>query len=100
MGELVLRLQLLANIVVPLVFFMAAVYLALHIVFARLVRTPGSPVMWFFGVVTGPLTRPVRAWLAPGAPESRVRVLALGIYTVLWLVSRAFFAWLGPPSQG
>src|SRR5262245_57909324 len=100
MDELLLRLYLFVNIVVPLVFFMAAIYLALHIVFARFVRTSSSPVMWFFGVVTGPLTRPIRAWLAPGAAESTVRLLALGVYAALWLVSRAFFVWLGPARQG
>jgi hypothetical protein len=100
MDALALRFYLLLNIVVPLVFFMAAVYLALHIVFARFVRTPGSPVLWFFGVVTGPLTLPIRAWLAPGSPEPRVRLLALGVYAALWLVSRAFFVWFGVPRQG
>ena len=42
MDELGLRLMLLANIVVPLLFFMAAVYLALHILFARFVDRPGA----------------------------------------------------------
>ncbi len=100
MDELLLRLYLFFNVLVPLVFFMAAVYLSLHIVFARLIATPASPVMWFFGVVTAPLTRPVRAWLAPGTPEPRVRLLALGVYVVLWLLSRVFFVWLGAPRQG
>jgi hypothetical protein len=98
--DLGLRLWLLANAVIPFVFFMAAIYLALHIVFARLVTSPGSPVMWFFGIVTGPLTRPIRIWLAPGRPESTVRLLALGVYVALWLASRAFFVWLGGPRQG
>ena len=100
MDELRLRLYLLLHIVIPLVFFMAAVYLALHIVFARFVGTPGSPVMWFFGVVTGPLTRPIRGWLAPGTPEGRVRVVALAVYAALWLVSRALFVCLGVPGRG
>jgi hypothetical protein len=100
MDELFLRLYLFLNIVIPLVFFMAAIYLALHIVFARFMTAPGSPVLWFFSVVTGPLTRPVRAWLAPGAPEPKVRLLALGVYVALWLVSRAVFIWLGSPRQG
>ena len=100
MDELGLRLILLLNIVIPLLFFMAAIYLALHIVFARFVRTPGSPVMWFFGVVTGPLTRPIRRWLAPSTPEPRVRVVALVVYTGLWLASRAVFIGLGVPGRG
>jgi hypothetical protein len=99
-SELGLRLMLLANAVIPFVFFMAAIYLALHIAIARLVRNPASPVVWFFGVVTGPLTRPVRGWLAPGSPEPRVRLLALGVYVALWLATRAFFVWLGGPHAG
>ena len=100
MNELGLRLLLFLNIVLPLVFFMAAIYLMLHIVFARFVRTPGSPVMWFFGVVTGPLTRPIRGWLAPDTPEPRVRVVALVVYASLWLVTRAVFGSLGVPGRG
>ena len=100
MNEIGLRLLMLANTVVPFVFFMAAIYLALHIVFARLIGSPDSPVVWFFGVVTGPLTRPVRAWLGRGMPEARVRLLALGVYVTLWLASRAFFVWLGAALQG
>jgi hypothetical protein len=98
--DLGLRLVLLANAVIPFVFFMAAVYLALHIAFSRLVHSPDSPLIWFFAVVTGPLTRPVRAWLAPGTPEPRVRLLALGLYTVLWLVSRTVLLWLGTTYRG
>lgn len=100
MDDLGLRLMLLANIGIPLVFFMAAIYLALHIAFARFVVSPASPVLWFFGVVTGPLVRPVRGWLAPGAPERRVRLVGLVVYGTLWLASRAFFVWLGVPGQG
>ena len=99
MGELELRLLVLANVVIPLVFFMAWVYLALHVAFARLVN-PDNPALWFFAVVTGPLTRPVRAFLAPGTPEPRVRIVALVAYFALWVVVRALFtqlvrAWAG-----
>ena len=94
MDELPIRLFWIADRVIPLVFFMAATYLTLHIVFARFVTAPGSPVLWFFGVVTGPLTCPVRAMLRPGTPESRVRSIALALYVGCWLVSRAFFVWL------
>lgn len=100
MDQIGLRLLLLASSLVPFVFFMAATYLVLHIVFARLLTSPGSPVLWFFGVVTGPLTRPVRRWLAPGAPDARVRLTALVVYTGLWLASRAFFVWLGASHRG
>jgi hypothetical protein len=38
----------------------------------------------------------VRALLAPGTPERRVRLVALGAYTVLWLGSRFLLVqWLG-----
>lgn len=84
------------NVVVPLVFFMASVYLLLHVLFARFITRPDSPVLWFFTVVTGPLTRPVQAFLAPGAPERRVRLVALGVYVALWLSSRILLAqWVG-----
>jgi hypothetical protein len=69
---------------------MASIYLALHIVFARFVAA-GRPsaTLWFFSVVTGPLTRPVRAVLPPGTPENRVRSIALAVYVVLWMASGA-----------
>jgi hypothetical protein len=99
MDGLLLRLGLVVNVVVPLLFFMASVYLALHMTFARLIATPQSPVLWFFSVVTGPLTRPVRALLPPTTPERRVRAVALGVYVGLWLLSRTVLVWLlGVPS--
>ena len=99
MGELELRLLVLANVVIPLLFFMAWVYLALHVAFARLVNQDNA-VLWFFAVVTGPLTRPVRAFMPPGTPAPRVRMVALLVYFVLWVVVRALFtrlvrAWAG-----
>jgi hypothetical protein len=94
--DLSVRLLHTINVVVPLVFFMASVYLFLHVLFARFITRPDSPVLWFFSVVTGPLTRPVRALLAPGTPERRVRLVALGAYAVLWLGSRFLLVqWLG-----
>jgi hypothetical protein len=88
MDQLGLRLLVLLNVVVPLVFFMAALYLALHIVFARLIGRPDSPVLWFFSVVTGPLTRPVRAILGHGMAESQLRMVSLVVYVVLWITAR------------
>jgi hypothetical protein len=88
------RLLVLGNVVIPLLFFMAVVYLALHMMFARLIGGPQSPVLWFFSVVTAPLTRPVRSLLPPGTAESRVRAVALGFYAGLWLLSRGVFVWL------
>ena len=93
MNELELRLLVLANVVIPLLFFMAWVYLALHVVFARIVNRE-NPALWFFAVVTGPLTRPVRAVVAPGTPEPRVRMVALIVYFALWVVVRALFTQL------
>lgn len=92
MDEAVRRLLLLLNLLVPLVLFMACVYLALHMVFARLIASPASPVLWFFSVVTGPLTRPVRRFLAPATPEPRVRAVALGVYAALWMGARLVLA--------
>ena len=99
MDQLGLRLYLLLNIVVPLLFFIAMIYLALHILFTRFVA-PTSPVLWFFGVVTGPLTRPIRKLLRPGTAEARVRLVALVVYAVLWLVSRALFVSMGVVNRG
>ena len=93
MNELELRLLVLANVVIPLVFFMAWVYLALHVVFARVVNRD-NPVLWFFAVVTGPLTRPVRRFVPPDTPEPRVRMVALIVYFALWVAVRALFAQL------
>jgi hypothetical protein len=90
------RALVLLNVVIPLLFFMAWVYLALHVIFARLVSAD-NPALWFFGVVTGPLTRPVRGFLPRGTPETRVRTVALLVYFVCWIVVRGFFAAvLGP----
>ena len=97
-ADLSVRILHTVNVVVPLVFFMASVYLLLHILFARFIARLDSPVLWFFAVVTGPLTRPVRALLAAGTPERRVRLVALGVYVVLWLGTRILLAqWVGPP---
>jgi hypothetical protein len=93
-SDLSVRLLHTINVVVPLVFFMASIYLLLHILFARLITRPDSPVLWFFAVVTGPLTRPVRAVLAAGTPERRVRLVAFGVYVALWLGSRVLLAYL------
>ena len=94
MDDLLLRLGFLVRTVVPFVLFMASVYLGLHAIFAGLITNPESPLLWFFGVVTGPLTRPVRALLPAGISERRVRLIALGVYVALWLASRAVL--LGP----
>lgn len=99
MDGFVARLPHVIYIVVPLVLFMAWVYLGLHLMFARVIRDPRSPVLWFFGVVTGPLTRPVRALLPPSTPEPRVRLVSLGVYFILWLVVRVALAGLMSPAR-
>ncbi len=43
MDDLATRLSLLLNLVLPLVFFMAWIYLALHMLVARIVRQPPEP---------------------------------------------------------
>jgi len=79
--------------------YMAAVYLILHMIFARLIVGPESRTLWFFSVVTGPLTRPVRPFLSPGTSEARVRLVALGVYAAVWLVTKVVVAQLrgSPP---
>ena len=96
--ELSVRILHTINVVVPLVFFMASIYLLLHVLFARFITQRDSPVLWFFAVVTGPLTRPIRGVLASGTPERRIRLVALGVYVALWLGSRILLAqWAAPP---
>ena len=100
MDQILTRATQIVYVVVPLLFFMAWIYLALHMVFARVITDPRNPALWFFSVVTGPLTRPVRALLPPAAPESRVRVVSLGVYVALWLLSRVTLAALIGPAGG
>jgi hypothetical protein len=100
MADVVARLPHLLNIILPLLLFMASVYLVLHIVMARVIARPDSPVLWFFAVVTGPLTRPVRALLPAGTPERRVRLISLIVYVTLWLAIRALFVGAGLARPG
>ena len=72
--------------------YMAGIYLLIHVVFARLIRNPESPVLWFFSVITGPLTRPVRAFLPPGASEARLRWVALGVCAAIWVLTKVVLA--------
>jgi len=66
--------------------FVAIVYLALHVIFTRLISRPDSKVLWFFSIITSPLTWPVRAWLFPQASESQIRLAALFLYGLLWVL--------------
>jgi hypothetical protein len=80
MLEFALRVLLLLR----LLCFMALVYLVLHGLFVRLITRPDSKILWFFSVVTAPLICPVRLWLAPGTPDSRLLRVALLVYGMLW----------------
>ena len=80
--------------------YTAAIYLALHIVVARIIRTPDNRVLWFFSVVTGPLTRPVRAVLPADTPEPRVRLVTLVVLVFLWIGARMLLGTLGGVNIG
>jgi uncharacterized protein YggT (Ycf19 family) len=71
------------------VFFIALFYLMLHILVSRIIKKRENKVLWFFSVLTEPLTRPVRALIAVEMPEQRVRLIALVFYGVLWFVAIA-----------
>ena len=66
--------------------FMAVFYLALHKIVARLSRKPNSKLLWFFGVLTAPLTMPVRRYSSPDASNDQIISYALVFYGLLWLV--------------
>lgn len=85
MNEVVLQIIVLLRFIC----FIAVFYLMLHILLCRAIKRPENKVLWFFSVLTDPLTRPVRAWFAAGMPEQRVRLLALIFYGALWLAAVA-----------
>lgn len=66
--------------------FVAVIYLGLHIFFARLISKADSKVLWFFSVLTRPLIWPVRTWITPNASEPRLRLTALVLYGLLWVI--------------
>jgi uncharacterized protein YggT (Ycf19 family) len=96
MNLLIYRLLLLISFVA----YMAALYLVLHILVARFSRTPTSRVLWFFSVLTGPLTRPIRAVLPEKITESQGRYLTLLACVLIWLATRLLLAELGGVSPG
>ena len=96
MHELVYRLLVL----VWFVAYMAAIYLALHIMLARFISAPESRLLWFFSVVTTPLTAPVRAALPQGIPEGRVRWITLILCVAIWLGARLVLARMGGVDLG
>jgi len=85
MSEIVLQMIVLLRFVC----FIALFYLLLHMLVSRLITKPEHKVLWFFSVLTAPLTRPVRAWVAGKTPERRVRLMALIFYALLWLIAVA-----------
>lgn len=64
---------------------MAVFYLALHYLVARLSRKPDGKVLWFFAVLTAPLTRPVRAWTINDASNHQLLSKSLLFYLCVWL---------------
>jgi hypothetical protein len=86
-------------VLVRFICFVALVYLSLHIIFAKLISKPDSKVLWFFSVITSPLTWPVRTWIVPDASESRLRLTALVMYGLLWVLAVVLMK-VGVPAAG
>jgi hypothetical protein len=87
-------------LLISFVAYMAALYVSLHIVVARFSRSPGSRMLWFFSVLTGPLTRPLRAVLPGHVTEAQLRYLTLAACIALWLATRLLLAMLGGSARG
>jgi hypothetical protein len=96
MDTLIYRLLLLISFIA----YMAAIYVALHIVVAHFSRMPGSRLLWFFSVLTGPLTQAIRRILPGGVTDSQIRYLTLAVCVVIWLVTRLLLVILGGMDQG
>jgi hypothetical protein len=96
MDTLIYRLLLLISFVA----YMAAIYVALHIVVAHFSTMPGSRLLWFFSVLTGPLTRTIRRILPEGVTDSQIRYLTLVVCVVIWLATRLLLVVLGGVGQG
>lgn len=75
--------------------FMATIYLALHMLVAKLIRNPESKTLAFLTIMTHPLTVPARSFLTPGTPETRVRGVTLGLLVCMWLLSRTLMVLIG-----
>jgi hypothetical protein len=96
MAVLLYRMLLLVSFVA----YMAAIYVALHIAVARFSRNPEGRLLWFFSVLTGPLTRSSRRILPAGMTESQVRYLTLAVCVVIWLAARLLLMTLGDLPAG
>jgi uncharacterized protein YggT (Ycf19 family) len=95
MAAFIYRLLLLVSFIA----YMAAIYMALHIIVARFSTAQGSRLLWFFSVLTGPLTRPLRAVLPDGVTDSQLRYVTLVVCALFWLAARLLATQLGagPP---
>jgi hypothetical protein len=82
-------------LLISFVAYMAALYVGLHIVVARFSKSPGNRMLWFFSVLTAPLTRPLRAVLPGQFTEAQLRYATLAVCLVLWLAMRLLLAMLG-----
>jgi len=82
MTEPILRLLVLLRFVC----FVALVYLTLHVIFSRLISKPDSKILWFFSILTMPLTWPIRVWLTSEVSDARLRYVALVVYGLLWVI--------------
>jgi hypothetical protein len=91
MAVLLYRMLLLVSFVA----YMAAIYVALHIAVARFGRNPEGRLLWFFSVLTRPLTRASRHLFPAGMTESQVRYLTLAVCVAVWLVARLLLLALG-----
>jgi hypothetical protein len=91
MDPLLYRLLLLMSFVA----YMAAIYVALHIVVVHFSRTPDNRLLWFFSVLTRPLMHPIRTMLPAGTTESQVRYLTLVACVFIWLATRLLLMGLG-----
>ena len=65
---------------------MAVFYLALHKIIARWSRKPDSKLLWFFAVITAPLTSPVKKWSNPDATDDQTVTYALIFYGLVWML--------------
>ena len=74
-------------LLVRLIAFIGVFYLALHILVARLSRKPGSKLLWFFDVLTGPLTRTAARWAPPDTSPARLRWFALAAFALIWVTA-------------
>jgi len=80
-----------------LIAFIGVLYMGLHILVARLSRRPESRLLWFFEVLTGPLTRTVARVAPAGTSPARLRWLAFGACVLLWVAAIVADRTLGGP---